>query len=121
MPLTPDQKLDLIASTAALYRPEQLHGKAELLLNALLFQHECVLNDLLVGPRESEQMAQFHSFSQDSRAIELILSILSSVEPNFERASKASAQEILDMSRKQLNTDLLDDQKQHLENLLNDN
>ena len=120
MPLTPDQKLDLIASTAALYRPEQLHGKAALLLNALLFQHECVLNDLLVGPRESEQMAQFHSFSQDTRAIELMLSILDSVEPNFDRASKESAQEILDMSKKQLNTDLLQDQKQHLENLLND-
>ena len=121
MPLTPDQKLDLIASTAALYRPEQLHGKAELLLNALLFQHEAVLNDLLAGPRESEQMALFHSFSQDSRAIELVLSILSSVDADFQRATEASVQEILDLSKKQISTDLLDDQKQHLENLLNDN
>ncbi len=121
MSLTPDQKLDLIAQTAALYRPDQLHGKIGLFLNALLFQHECILNDLLVGPRESEQMALFHNFSQDTRALELMINILNSVDPDFQRASKSSVQEILDMSRKQLDTDLLDDQKQHLENLLNDN
>lgn len=121
MPLTPDQRLDLIASTASLYRPEQLRVKAELLLNALLFQHEAVINDLLAQPKESTQMALFYTFSQDARAIGLILSILGSVDADFQRASEGSAQEILDMSRRHLDTLHLDDQKQQLENLLNDN
>ena len=44
---TPEQELEMIASTAALYKPVMLHRKIELLANALLFQHEAVINELV--------------------------------------------------------------------------
>ena len=117
---TPEQELDLIASTAALYKPSMLYRKIELLANALLFQHEAVINEL-VDPFElrktnPEQLAMFHSFSQDARSLELMLQILRSIEPDFTRASEASVEEVL----KQSKNNLLDYQKDHLENLLKD-
>ncbi len=121
MPLTPEQRLNAIATTAALYRPEQLHKRIELLLNALLFQHECVLNELLEYTKEDQQLVGFYNFAQDSRSLELIIKILNSVDPDFQRASEGTVQEVLELSKKQYGTDQLDDQKQQLENLLQDN
>ena len=118
---TPEKELELIAATAALYRPTQIHGKLSLLLNALLFQHECVLTDLINDPDRQEMLAMFHSFSGDVRSIELMLKILHTVEPDFERGSVSSAKEVLELSKERLVEDSLVDQKQQLENLLNDN
>ena len=118
---TPEQELDLIASTAALYKPAMLHRKIELLANALLFQHEAVINELVDQIDNAEKLAMFHSFSQDARSLELLLNILGGVEPDFVKASEASVQEVLKLSKKQISNDLLDDQKEHLENLLKDN
>lgn len=118
---SPDKELELIATTAALYRPAQLHGKLNLLLNALLFQHECVLTELLENPEQEHRMALFHSFSQDIRAIELLLKILNTVDTDFDRANETSVQQVLEMSKERLADTSLDEQKQQLENLLNDN
>ena len=116
-----ERELELIASTAALYRPAQIHGKLRLLMNALLFQHECVLTDLLEHNQRDEIMAQFHTFSQDTCALELMIKILHTIEPDFERGSDGSVQEVLKLSKERLVDDYLSDQKQQLENLLNDN
>ena len=117
---SPEKELDLIAATAALYRPTQIHGKLSLLLNALLFQHECVLNDLISDPDQEEMLSLFHSFSQDTRAIELLLKILNTIEPDFDRGSENAAKEVLALSKERLMQDGLSDQKQQLENLLNE-
>ena len=117
---SPEKELDLIAATAALYRPAQIHGKLSLLLNALLFQHECVLNDLISDPDQEEMLSLFHSFSQDTRAIELLLKILNTIEFDFDRGSENSVKEVLALSKERLMQDGLSDQKQQLENLLNE-
>ena len=118
---SPDKELELIATTAAIYRPAQLHGKLNLFLNALLFQHECVLTELLENPEQEHRMALFHSFSQDTCALELMIKILHTIEPDFERGSEGSVQEVLRLSKERFADLTLDNQKQQLENLLNDN
>lgn len=118
----PEQELELIASTAALYRPQQIYGKVALLLRALLFQHECVIGDLCdVIEEDDKALGSFHAFAQDVRSLELMLVILKSIEPNFLRASEQAVQDLLKLSKEELTKDQdVETTRQNLENLLKD-